>query len=44
MGAVVSVENGPDVGCDLGLEVLFSDVFLSVLLEMELATLPRSAV
>ncbi len=44
MGAVVGVENGPDVVGDLGLEVRFSDVFLGVLLEMELATLPRSAV
>jgi hypothetical protein len=44
VGAVVGVENGPDVGGDLGLEVLFCDVFLGVLLEMELATLPRSAV
>jgi hypothetical protein len=44
MGAVVGVENGSDVRGDLGFEVRFGDVFLGVLLEMELATLPRSAV
>jgi hypothetical protein len=44
MGAVFGVENGADVGCNLGFEVRFGDVFLGVLLEMELATLPRGAV
>ena len=44
MGAVFGVENGADVGCDLGFEVRFGDIFLGVLLEMELATLPRGAV
>ena len=44
VGEVVGVENGPDVRGDLGFEVRFGDVFLGVLLEMELATLPRGAV
>ena len=42
MGLVRGVENGPDVCCDLGFEVLFGDILLGVLLEMELAALPRS--
>ncbi len=44
VGAVVGVENESDIFGDLGLEMLFGDVLLSVLLKMELATLPRSAV
>jgi len=44
VGAVVGVENDFDVGGDLAFEMLFGDVFLGVLLEMELATLPRGSV
>jgi hypothetical protein len=40
MSTVVGVENDPDVSSDLALKMLFGDVFLRVLLEMKLATLP----
>lgn len=41
VGKVVGVENGLDVRGDLAFEVLFGDVVLCVLLEEELAALPR---
>ena len=44
VGAVVGVKNDLDGGGDLAFEMLFGDVFLGVLLEVELATLPRGAV
>ena len=44
VGAVVGIEDDSDVRGDLAFEMLLGDVFLGVLLEMELATLPRCAV
>ncbi len=44
VGTVVGVENDFDVRGDLAFEMLLGDVFLGVLLEMELAALPRGAV
>ncbi len=44
VGTVVGVENDSDGRGDPALEVLFSDLFLCVLLKMELATMPRCAV
>ncbi len=43
VGAVVGIKNDLDVGGDLAFEMLLGDVFLDVLLEVELATLPRGA-
>ena len=40
---IVGVEDASDVGGDFALEMLLGDVFLSVLLEVKLASLPRSA-
>ena len=44
VGVGVGVKNDLDGGGDLAFEMLFGDVFLGVLLEVELATLPRGAV
>jgi hypothetical protein len=44
VGTVVGVENDPDVSGDFALGILFCNIFWGVLLEMELATLPWSAV
>ena len=44
VGTVVGVKNDLDGGGDLAFEMLLGDVFLGVLLEMELAALPRGAV
>ena len=42
VGVVVGVKNDFDVGGDLAFEMLLGDVFLGVLLEVELATLPAT--
>lgn len=42
MCLVVGVEDGFDVGGDFAFEVLFGDVVLRILLEVKLATLPKS--
>jgi hypothetical protein len=43
VGKVIGIENDSDVVGDFALQMLLGDVFLGVLLEVELATLPRSA-
>ena len=44
MGTVFGVEDAADVGGDFLLEVFGGNVGLGILLEMELATLPRAGV
>ena len=44
MGSIIGVENNFDVRGDFAFEVLLGDVFLGVLLEVELASLPGSGV